>query len=363
MKKIVIVAGDKSGDIYGGLLAKQLNEQFSEKIQIYSFAGQSLKENSQQILNLVDHAVSGIFEVLKNLPNIFKTFEKCITSIKEIKPDLIILIDFPDFNLRLAKKLYKDFPIYYYISPQVWAWRKSRVNLIRKYIKKMIVLFKFEEEFYKNKNVDAVFFGHPLLEIIPKINIEHKKIITFLPGSRKNEILHNLPTMIETKNNLESKIKDFKFRLIYPENIPLEFYDQFNLNGIEMLAHSYDKIAESYFVITASGTATLELSLLGVPFCAIYKLNKISWILLKNLVKIDFITLANIVAQEKIVEEFLQDNANAENLTKYALSIINNKNKHKDMKNKLNKIHNQLLPNNASLEISRYLAKILNLSS
>ena len=187
MKNIIIVAGDTSGDIYGGLLAKNLKEKYPN-VNIYSFAGPELAKHSQQIINLLQYSVCGLVEVVSSLKKILATFKETLLKINEIKPDLIILIDFPDFNLRLAKIINKQYPVFYYVSPQVWAWRKERIKLIKKFVEKMIVIFKFEQDFYKKEGVDALYFGHPLLEIIKPVNLEPKKIISILPGSRKNEI-------------------------------------------------------------------------------------------------------------------------------------------------------------------------------
>jgi lipid-A-disaccharide synthase len=171
MKKIVIVAGDKSGDLYGGLLSKKLREKNSS-LEIISFGGDNLfKYSHRQIINLVNHSATGLFEVIFSLKKFIDLLKKTIEEIKKINPNLVILIDFPDFNLRLAKTLNKKFPIFYYVSPQIWAWRKGRIDLIKKYVNKMIVIFKFEKELYEREKVNVFYFGHPLLEIVKKTNL------------------------------------------------------------------------------------------------------------------------------------------------------------------------------------------------
>ena len=183
MKKIVFVAGDISGDFYAGILSKKLKELYGDKIVIYSFGGMMLQKNSCQKINLTEQAVSGIFEAIVNLKKIAATFGNVYKEITHINPDLIILVDFPDFNLRLAKTLKKFFKILYYISPQVWAWRRKRIELIKKYTDGIIVIFEFEEEIYKEKGVSVKYFGHPLLDIVNKGNIPQEELILFLPGS------------------------------------------------------------------------------------------------------------------------------------------------------------------------------------
>ncbi len=194
MKKIILIAGDKSGDVYGGLLCEKLKEKFPQ-IQLYSFGGQHLAKHSHQLIDLLSHSVSGIAEVLSSLPEILHTFNTTIKEIEVINPDLIIPIDFPDFNLRIVKRLNKKYPIFYYVSPQVWAWRKKRIELIKSYVDKMVVIFEFEKSFYEKEGIEALYFGHPLLEIIEPQNVETKKIISFLPGSRRNEVRKHLPVM------------------------------------------------------------------------------------------------------------------------------------------------------------------------
>ncbi|NQT28275.1 MAG: lipid-A-disaccharide synthase [Candidatus Omnitrophica bacterium] len=360
MKKIVIVAGDKSGDLYGGLLSKQLKSKFP-KIEIYSFGGEKLAEYSQQIINLLSHSVCGLVEVLSSLKKLLKIFKKTEKSILNLKPDLIILIDFPDFNLRLAKKLNKKFPLIYYVSPQVWAWRKKRIEIIKKYVDKMVVLFKFEETFYKNENMDVLYFGHPLLEIIKEKNVEPKKIISFLPGSRKNEVKRHLPIMIETKKIIEKQLAGYQFRIIRPPNLEKDFYEKFSPN-IDIVDHSYKAIKESEFIISSSGTATVELAILEVPYLIIYKLNSLSWHILKRMVKTDFIGMVNILSGHKIVDELLQKQANPKKIASITLEYLENNKKYSNLKEKLKGIKDILSPPNATEKFVDFISNYLKLT-
>ncbi|MCK4912609.1 MAG: lipid-A-disaccharide synthase [Candidatus Omnitrophica bacterium] len=360
MKKIVIVAGDKSGDLYGGLLSKQLKNKFSD-LQIYSFGGDKLAKHSQQIIDLLSYSVCGLVEVLSSLKKILKIFKKTKKTILDLKPDLLILIDFPDFNLKLAKELNKKFPVIYYVSPQVWAWRKGRVKTIKKYVNKMVVLFEFEKTFYKNENMDVLHFGHPLLEIIKEENAEPKKIISFLPGSRKNEIKRHLPIMIETKKIIEKELPDYQFRIIRPPNLERPIYEKFSPN-IDIVAHSYKVIKESQFIISSSGTATVELAILGVPYLIIYKLNSLSWHILKRMVKIDFVGMVNILAGKKIVDELLQKQANPKKIAKLTLEYLKDNEKYSELKRKLKDIISILSPFNATEKFTDFIGDYLNLT-
>ena len=321
MKKIVIVAGDTSGDIYGGLLAKQLKQKY-RGVEIDSFAGGQLAQHSQQIVNLLNHSVSGLVEVISSLKDIFAIFNQAYEHIEKVKPDLVILIDFPDFNLRLAKKINKKYPVFYYVSPQVWAWREKRVNLIKNFIDKMIVIFKFEQEFYQNKNINALYFGHPLLEIIknPPLS-ETKNIISFLPGSRINELKKHLPTMIETKKLLQKELPGYAFRIIKPKSLKLEVYQQFSA-GMDIIEHSYSSLAESKFIIASSGTATVEIAILEIPYLIIYKVNPLTWQILKRLVNTEFVGMVNILSGQGIVDELLQNQANPKKIAKVTFDYL-----------------------------------------
>lgn len=360
MKKIVIVAGDKSGDLYGGLLSKRLKNKFPG-IKIYSFGGEKLAEYSQQIINLLSHSVCGLVEVLSSLGELLKIFKKTEKTISSLKPDLIILIDFPDFNLRLAKKLNKKFPLIYYVSPQVWAWRKKRIETIKKYVDKMVVLFKFEETFYKDENMDVLYFGHPLLEIIKKENTEPKKIISFLPGSRKNEVTRHLPIMIETKKIIEKQLGQYRFRIIRPPNLEKKIYEKFSPN-IDIVDHSYAAIRESKFIISSSGTATVELAILGVPYLIIYKLNSLSWYILKRIVKTDFVGMVNILAGHKIVDELLQARANPKKIASLTLEYLTDNEKYSNLKQELKGIENMLAPLNATEKFADFIGNYLKLT-
>lgn len=359
MKKIVIIAGDHSGDIYGGRLAQALKAKYPG-VEIYSFAGENLAKHSTQVIDLMAHSVMGLVEVISSLKRIVAIFNKTIEEINKIKPDLIIPIDFPDFNLRLVKKLNKRYPIFYYVSPQVWAWREARVKQIRQYTDRMIVLFRFEEEFYQKHAIAALYFGHPLLDTLQSTRPEVKNIITFMPGSRKSEIKRHLPLMLAVKNMLEKKLSGYQFRVIRPRNIVPEFYTPFN-SGMEIVERENRYLEESKFVICCSGTATLELAILGIPYLIVYKTNQLTWAIAKLLVKVKFAGIVNILSGKKVVEEFLQDDATAENIAQYTYNILTNTQDYSALKEALNKTRSLLLPTGHTASLAQYIGKFLEL--
>jgi lipid-A-disaccharide synthase len=359
-KRIAIVAGDKSADSYAALLCRHLKAA-SPEIEIYTFAGSQTAAYSRQILNLVDHSVTGLVEVLRSLPKIIGKFNRTFEEINRIKPDLVILCDFPDFNLRLAQKLNKRYPLYYYISPQVWAWRKERVEIIRKYVDKMIVIFKFEEEFFLKEKIPVLYFGHPLLELIKTETVKPEKTISFMPGSRKSVLKQHLPIVIRTKDFLAQKLPGYRFRIIRPENIPESFYKGFPLN-MEIIPHSYQALSESEFVVASSGTSGIELAVLEVPYILIYKMNPLSWFMVKRLVNVSYAGMVNILAKKPLIKELLQKKTMPLNVAVEVLRIINDPKAYSDIKNGLAQVKDLLKPEGAAESFANHIVKTLQAS-
>ncbi len=361
MKKIFIVAGDPSGDIHGGNLAKHIQE-ISPETSIYSAGGIHLKKYSRQITDLTEIAVTGIFEVAGYLKKILDKFNLTAGKIQEIKPDIVILIDFPDFNLRLAGRLKaKGFRIFYYISPQVWAWRKNRIKLIKKYIDKVLVIFPFEKDFYKRHGVEAVYVGNPSFESIPdgltgqNPSIEKKKIV-FLPGSRTKEVTRHLPLMIGTKKLLQPL--ELSFAVIKYPRLPKRLFKKAGEEGIEIIEENrYHAIAESSIAVSSSGTATLELALLNIPTVVIYKTALLSWLILKSIVKIDFISIVNILAKEEVFPELIQYKASPANIAGYCREFLNNPEYYNSTKKKISRIKDVLSSKPASKTAAREILK------
>ena len=360
MKKIVIIAGDKSGDLYGGLLSEKLKEKFPS-LELHSFGGKHLARNSHQVIDIISHSVSGIYEVVFTIRKFIKIFNATLAYIKRLKPDLIILIDFPDFNLRLARKINKEYPVFYYVSPQIWAWRQHRINIIRKYIDKMTVIFKFEKDFYEEKGINTLYFGHPLLEIIEEApSVSSRNIITFMPGSRKNELKRHLPVLVKTHKILRNRLKRYTFRIINPDNIGRDYYRKY-IEDIEIVPHSYKAIGESKFIISSSGTATVEIAILEVPYIIIYKINPISWHIIKTLVKTKHAGMVNILSSKTVIKELLQENATPDKIAALTLDYINNGEKYTALKNELKKVKTILMPQGATDKFSDYIGRHLNL--
>ncbi|MBD3263555.1 MAG: lipid-A-disaccharide synthase [Candidatus Omnitrophica bacterium] len=332
MKKVVIIAGDKSGDLYGGYLSKELNEDTD--IKIYSFGGDNLARHSEQIIDLLQFSICGITEVLSYLRRIRLIFNRTVEAIHSIKPDLIILIDFPDFNLRLARKLNNRYNIFYYISPQVWAWRKGRIKLLREYVRKIIVIFKFEKDFYAEQNVKVLYFGHPLLDIIEdkvETGKRSEKIISFLPGSRINEVKKHLPVFKKAMYLIKKELPGYKYRIIKPAHLQEKIYKELCGNE-EIIPHSYSAINESEFVISSSGTATIEIAILGIPYIIVYKMNYLTWHILRRMVKVRFISMVNLLRSKKVIDELIQKDVTPRNICRKTVNYLLHKDKYEALK-------------------------------
>lgn len=375
-KKIIIIAGEPSGDLHASHLINNL-KKISPDIEVSGLGGKLMKEAGAKIYyDLTDIAVIGFFEVIKNLKKFKSAFNLLLEKIDSVKPDAVILIDYPGFNLKIASRIKeKGIPIVYYISPQVWAWGKKRINIIKKLIDKMIVVFKFEEELYKKEGVDVYFAGHPLLEItrpsasketiINKHELDDsKRIIILLPGSRENEVKKILPIMLKTVSILHKKMRGLQFLVVKSPSVKDSIYEETirnkNLPLKLLLNDTYNLLSASDFALVCSGTATLETAILGIPMVIVYKVSFLSWLFIKALIKIPYIGLVNLVAKKKIVPEFIQYNTEPKKISKFIIDSLSNKNKIKKIKEELLQVKNCLGNAEASRKTAEYIVNFLN---
>ena len=311
-KKIYIIAGEASGDLHGSNLIKQL-KNIDSAIDIRCWGGDKMQaEGATLVKHFKELAFMGFIEVVKNLPTILKNISFCKEDILAYKPNAIILIDYPGFNLRIAKwAKQQGIKVIYYISPQVWAWKENRVKLMKQCIDKMICIIPFEKKFYKNKwNWDVEYVGHPLVEVVEKFNIQHSNlkiennIIALLPGSRKQEILTKLPIMLSVVEHFPT-YQDFYNNLIAPYK-----------NVSWVVNETYALLSKAKAALVTSGTATLETALFGVPQIICYKGSNISYQIAKKLIKIKFIGLVNLIMDKEVVKELIQHQLTTQNLHK-----------------------------------------------
>jgi lipid-A-disaccharide synthase len=364
-KRILIVAGEASADKYGAQLVKQLRSLHgAENLIFYGTGGDEMQNAGVRLLcHVRELAHIGVREALSGLNTYFRAFKALVSESVKPRPDIAILLDFPDFNLRLAKKMKRlGVPVVYYIGPQLWAWRSGRIRTIRKYVDKMLVILPFEEEYYRCRGVEVEFVGHPLLEnFVPDYdrgsylrsrNIDPKcRIIAILPGSRRKEVDYILPVMLRAaKCVLQKSSAQFLISVaptIDPEHlsnlIQSELGETPDRNYFHVIASdSRDILANSDFAFVKSGTSSLEAALVGTPFLIAYKISSLSWAIGAILIRISMKGLVNLIAGERIVPELFQSEAQPEIMARLALDYLENPEKSDAMRAQLAKVREML---------------------
>ena len=321
--RIYMIAGEASGDLHGANLLKELNK-LDSSIAVRAWGGDRMKkEGATLVKHISELAFMGFIEVLLNLSTILKNINFCKKDILEFKPDVLLLIDYPGFNLRIAKWAKEHgIKVHYYISPQVWAWKKSRVQIIKATVDKMYTILPFENDFYKQFDYETQYVGHPLLdevenfkqskssreEFLAKNKLSEAPIISILPGSRKQEIKVKLPIMLEAVETL----KNYQIVIAGAPNQSLKMYEEFERQGCKIIfGQTYDLLNNSTAAIVTSGTATLETALLNIPEVVCYKGSWVSYLIARSLIKIKYISLVNLIMNQQIVKELIQGDCNA----------------------------------------------------
>ncbi len=341
--KYYIIAGEASGDLHGANLIASLKKK-DTRAKIRAWGGNLMKKQGATLVkHYRDLAFMGFVEVLLHLRTILKNLSFCKKDILKFKPDAIILIDYPGFNLKIAKFAHKhNIKVYYYISPQVWAWKKRRVYTIKEVVDKMLVILPFEKDFYDEYRVDAHFVGHPLLDELSRVKYVNKnnfarqnklnpkkEIIALLPGSRKQEVTRMLGIMLKVMD----KFPDYQFVIGCAPSLPESFYR--SLVGDENVHLVFNKTYQLLQVASAalvtSGTATLETALFYVPEVVCYKGNKISYLIAKSLVKVKYISLVNLIMDKPVLKELIQDDLTPENIEEELKYLLTNHKKQRQL--------------------------------
>lgn len=333
---ILIVAGEASGDLHGSNLIKSLKE-IDPSLALYGIGGEKMQSlGFRAIEDSRDLAVVGISEVFLKLGKLYSAFNKLKKAMDENRPQVVVLIDFPDFNLHVAKEARKrKIPVVYYISPQVWAWRKGRVKKIARLVDKMLVVFPFEVDIYKKAGLDVEYVGHPLAGIVAcplskndalaALGLNSRPTVALLPGSRIHEVERLLPLMLGAADLIRQEMPDVQFVLPLADTIENRFLERF-INGsipIKIVRGKlYVALRASDAAIVASGTATLETALMEVPMVIVYKVSPITAHIGRLFVHVEHIGLPNIVAGKRIVPELIQEQARPELMAKEILSFL-----------------------------------------
>ena len=376
-KNVLIIAGEVSGDLHGASLIREL-KKLDSSLKIFGIGGDKMQAEGMELIYHIDKmAFLGFVEVIKHLPFIKKVQRDIIDEVKKRKVREVVLIDYPGFNLNLAKKLKQldlKLELIYYITPQVWAWGKGRVNKIKELFNKALVVFPFEEKFFKSKNVNAEFVGHPLIQEInsykfltrdqlnKKFDLDSaKEILLILPGSRKQEVESIFPEAIKAAKKLSD---EFDMQIVVACSSSIDekvFYGLTEQKNFKVVKdYTYDLLKHSKFGIVKSGTSTLEAGLMELPMVIIYKTSLLTYKIGKSLVKIKNIGMANIVLDEQVVPELIQNEAIAENIYATVKNILSNNALLNQTKLKLRRIKEILGDKNAPQNAAIIIYSLLN---
>ncbi|MFD2256406.1 lipid-A-disaccharide synthase [Luteolibacter algae] len=355
MKRIYVVAGEMSGDAHAAGLLRELSTMHAD-LEIFGAGGPEMYEVSGGKINnwVEDAAVMGVIEVLKRYGWFKEQFEKMMTEIKTVQPDVLLLVDYPGFNLRFAKSVKEALPQVrqvYYISPQVWAWNKKRIPKMVELLDEMLCLFPFEQPIFQDAGLKTTHVGHPLVDELAQERCEGKRIenlIGLFPGSREREIAKLFPMMIETAARLRTWRHDLVFSV--PAATPKlaitmrKMIAEANASDWITLTNggSHKLMQTAACGIIASGTATLEAATFGLPYCLVYKMAWTTYFLGRMLVKIKYIGLVNILAGEKVVEEFIQADACAQEVGDWVRDLLSNDQKREELMKRLSEVSEKL---------------------
>ena len=358
MRRVMIIAGEASGDLHAGKIVHHIHQQVPG-IQFFGIGGEDMRAAGvETLVDSAELAVVGLIEVLAHRKVIFGALHQMEAILRNDPPDLLVLVDYPEFNLRLAKTAKQaGVKVLFYISPQVWAWRQKRVHTIRDRVDMMAVVFPFEEAFYRQHDVPVKFVGHPLVNELDIIDDPSKlkqefgldatlKTIGLFPGSRRSEIKRLLPIILESANRLYKARKDIQFILpvastLNRANIEscLSRYD-LPIKLISGRSHEVIQVCDT--IISVSGTVTLEIALFGVPVVVINKIAWLSYFIVKSMIKIPYIALCNIIADEEVVPELIQAKATPDNICRKTMRFLDDDNYREQTINRLRAIRAKL---------------------
>lgn len=374
--RLMIVAGEASGDKHGAKLAAALRSQRPDlSFDFFGAGGDEMRAAGvETLVDAREVAIMGALEVARALPKFLRVFRRLREAANERKPRLIILIDWPEFNLRLAKKLKRDgHRVIYYISPQIWAWRGYRIHAIKRYVERMLVILPFEKDYYERAGVEVDYVGHPLLDSVrvtaarDEFCSRHqldpsKPIIALLPGSRHSELKYILPPMAEAAKLLNQSHPHFQFILPLARTFaPGEIESQIASTKLRVIEHdTYNAIAAADLAVVASGTATLETAIIGSPLIVVYRASALNWRIFRPLINTPFVGMPNLIAGKEIAPELLQDDLNGERLAKLIVEFLNDPAKLRQSRADLAEVRMKLGEANASERAASRILELLN---
>jgi len=364
----MIVAGETSGELYGALLAMSLKKRMPD-IRIIGIGGERMQQAGVEIISRISSAF-GLAEAVSSLKTIRKTFAHAVNALQTYKPDVLVLIDYPDFNLKLAAEARKNhIKVLYYVSPQVWAWRKKRVTKIARLVDRMAVVLPFEEEIYKTVGLPCEFVGHPVYDEIKNLPADKealkaelglekgRPLLSLLPGSRPHELQRLLPLMLDVVREFRKEHGEYQFCMPLAPNTDMEKYSSvlqlLREEGVTVnKGESLKTLAASDAAVIASGTATLQAALIGVPLVVVYKVFPLTYLLGRMIVRVKNFSLVNILSGREVVRELLQSEANTRNIVHELGNIISNRSHKKDIMDAYETIRDIYAARNASERVA-----------
>ncbi len=377
MKKIFVIAGEASGDLHGSNLIKNLKTFSKEPLEIYGVGGDRIKNTGAlEFFDLAHFHVTGMTEAIRRYPQYKKAGKIILKKIEKTKPDLVVLIDNPGFNLFLAGKIHRlGIPSVYYIAPQVWAWAPKRILKIKRTIKKVLVVFEFEKKIYEDQGIPVAWVGHPLKDLIEQ-NKDIKRVreklvlgksgplISLLPGSRKGELKMLLSIFLKAGQVLLKKFPDAVFLLIKSPTLPKSFYERVLKKSpvpVSLVEEdAYSAIRSSDLAIVCSGTATLECSILGTPMVISNRGSLLTYIAAKSLIRVPYLGLPNILLGKKRIPELLQYDATPEKIAAAGTEILQNESVRHTMKEDLKKASEKVGEGGANKKAAEEILKVLS---
>jgi lipid-A-disaccharide synthase len=371
--KLYFVAGERSGDLHGGNLINALSTRVPD-LQCRGFGGDLMQQAGMEVVvHYREMAFMGFAEVLANLTTISKKLKQCKADILQFKPDAVVLIDYAGFNLRIAKfAKQQGITVYWYISPKVWAWNQGRAVKLKAVINRMFVILPFEKEFFKKYSWDVDYVGNPVLDAIKAHKTDDaflqknefsadKPLVALLPGSRKQEVNLILPVMMEVvKRNPTTQ-----FGVAVVDNLSAEYYQGLkNLSNVKLIANAtYGLLSHAHAAVVTSGTATLETALFNVPQVVVYRASPVSYVIAKQLIRVPYISLVNLIAGKQVVKELIQDKANGKDVSDELNRIVKDEQYRKNIIKGYQEINTLLDTGSASENTARLMVQYLQSSN
>jgi lipid-A-disaccharide synthase len=373
MPRILVSCGEPSGDLYAGELVRHLRERVGG-LEVFGLGGDRLEGQGARLdAHVRELAVVGLLEVVSHLPRLRGIFRRVLAQVDAARPDVAVLVDYPDFNLRLARELRRrDIPVLYYVSPQVWAWRRGRLRSIRDTVSRMLVIFPFEEEVYRQAGVPVTFVGHPLVDLVrPPADRPSflrscgldpdRPVVAVLPGSRRKEVAHNLPALSGAAERLRRARPELQFLVaLAPTLDPDPVESAFAASGAQLVSGATHAIlGASRLALVASGTATVEAALLGVPMVVVYRVSRVTYGLGRPLVSVPHFAMVNLVAGRAIVPELMQSDFTPERVAAEALRLLDDPQRYEQTCRDLEEVRRRLGQPGASARAAALVAEAL----